>query len=225
MSQFSRYIILLLFIPCMFQCKTDAPKHEIKQNQKPASQPEKSNSDIQNGDIIFQTSKSSQSEAIQLATHSPYSHMGLIYEEQGAFFVFEAVQPVKSTPLEAWIKRGENGHFVVKRLKNAETVLTSAVLKKMKAAGTRFLGKDYDRYFEWSDEKIYCSELVWKIYQEAAGIQIGKLEHLADFDLSSPAVKEKMRERYGSNVPMDELVISPAAMYHSDLLKTVIESN
>ena len=33
---------------------------------------------IKNGDIIFQTSKSSQSKAIQLATNSKYSHMGII---------------------------------------------------------------------------------------------------------------------------------------------------
>ncbi|MBL4670033.1 MAG: hypothetical protein JKY30_12325 [Flavobacteriales bacterium] len=35
---------------------------------------------IQNGDIIFQISKSSQSKAIQLATNSKYSHMGIIYK-------------------------------------------------------------------------------------------------------------------------------------------------
>ncbi len=34
---------------------------------------------FQNGDIIFQESKSSQSKAIQLATNSRYSHMGIIY--------------------------------------------------------------------------------------------------------------------------------------------------
>jgi hypothetical protein len=32
---------------------------------------------VQDGDIIFHTSRSSQSLAIQRATHSPYSHMGL----------------------------------------------------------------------------------------------------------------------------------------------------
>lgn len=31
--------------------------------------------EIKSGDIIFQTSKSNQSKAIQLATHSKYSHM------------------------------------------------------------------------------------------------------------------------------------------------------
>jgi hypothetical protein len=40
-------------------------------------------------------------------------------------------------------------------------------LKKMKEAGKLYEGKPYDLYFEWNDEIIYCSELVWKIYKNA----------------------------------------------------------
>mgnify|MGYP000294569644 CR=1 FL=1 len=178
---------------------------------------------IQNGDIIFQTSKSSQSKAIQLATNSKYSHMGIIFENDGQFFVYEAVQPVKLTPLKEWINRGENDHYVIKRLENADQVLDSSTLTKMKKIGEQFKGKPYDIYFEWSDEKIYCSELVWKIYQQATGIEIGQLEQLSDFDLTNDIVKAKMKERYGNNIPMDEKVISPAAMFSSDKLLTVEE--
>jgi uncharacterized protein YycO len=181
------------------------------------------NSSIQNGDIIFQTSMSSQSKAIQLATNSKYSHMGIIYENDGQFLVYEAVQPVKLTPLAEWINRGENGHYVIKRLANAKQVLTSTTLTKMKQVGEQFNGKSYDIYFEWSDDKIYCSELVWKIYKQAADIEIGELEQLADFDLSNDIVKAKMKERYGENIPMDEKVISPAAMFDSDKLVTIEE--
>jgi hypothetical protein len=181
------------------------------------------NSSIQNGDIIFQTSKSSQSKAIQLATKSKYSHMGIIYENGGKYFVYEAVQPVKMTPLTEWINRGENGHYVIKRLTNADEVLTSSVLTQMKKTGEQFKGKSYDIYFEWSDDRIYCSELVWKMYKEATGIEIGKLEQLSDFDLSNEIVKAKMIERYGDNIPMDEKVISPAAMFNSNKLITIEE--
>jgi len=176
---------------------------------------------IQNGDIIFQTSKSSQSRAIQLATDSKYSHMGIIYENDGQFLVYEAVQPVKLTPLKEWINRGENGHYVIKRLENADEVLTSSTLTKMKQIGEQFNGKPYDIYFEWSDDKIYCSELVWKIYKQATDIEIGQLEELSDFDLSNDIVKAKMKERYGENIPMEEKVISPASMFNSDKLVTV----
>lgn len=70
----------------------------------------------------------------------------------------------------------ENGKFVVKRLKNAEEVLNEKALLKMKDIGNQFTGKDYDINFEWSDNKIYCSELIWKIYKRGAGLEIGKLE-------------------------------------------------
>lgn len=177
--------------------------------------------DLKNGDLIFQTSLSSQSKAVQLATKSKYSHCGIVYQEGSKFYVFEAVQPVKRTPLQQWIARGQGGKYVVKRLKNADQVLTPAVLQKMKQIGDQFKGKKYDLTFEWSDDKIYCSELIWKVYQRATGLEIGKLEKLSSFDLSSDAVKKKMKERYGDKVPLEEPVISPAAVFESDLLVTV----
>jgi hypothetical protein len=36
----------------------------------------------------------------------------------------------------------------------------------MKHIGEEFTGKNYDMTFEWSDNNIYCSELIWKVYQE-----------------------------------------------------------
>src|SRR5690606_1742654 len=71
------------------------------------------NNEIRNGDLIFQTSLSAQSKAIQLATNSKYSHCGIIYCDNGQSYVFEAVQPIKTTALDEWIARGENGHYVI----------------------------------------------------------------------------------------------------------------
>jgi uncharacterized protein YycO len=179
---------------------------------------------FQNGDIIFQTSTSGQSKAIQIATGSKYSHMGIIYKEGTDFFVYEAVQHVKLTPLNDWINRGENGRYVVKRIKKSDKLLTSEALAKMKQIGEKYTGKDYDLYFEWSDSRIYCSELVWKIYKEAIGLEIGELEKLGDLNLTDNAVKQKLAERYGENIPKDELVISPASMFNSDQLITVYKN-
>jgi uncharacterized protein YycO len=131
------------------------------------------------------------------------------------------VQPVKRTPLDKWIARGQDGKYVIKRLKNADQVLTPETLNKMKQVGDSFTGKNYDLTFEWSDDKIYCSELIWKIYQRGVGIEIGKLQKLSDFDLTNEAVRKKMKERYGDNIPMDETVISPASIFDSEQLMTV----
>ncbi len=175
-------------------------------------------SSLRDGDIIFHESRSSQSQAIQLATKSRYSHMGILFRDHDRWFVYEAVQPVKSTPLHDWIRRGKDGHFVVKRLRDP---LTPVVTARLHRVGERYRGKSYDLYFEWSDDRIYCSELVWKIYKIGAGIEIGRLQKLRDFDLTHPAVRAKMRERYGNRIPANEPVISPAAMFESRLLVEV----
>ena len=177
--------------------------------------------EVADGDLIFQTSRSSQSVAIQRATGSRLSHMGLVLFRQGKPYVLEASSNVRYTPLERWIAAGEGGHYTVKRLKNAATKLTPTSISRMREVAGTFEGRPYDLTFEWSDDRIYCSELVWKIYDRAMRIQIGQLQRLKEFNLKDPAVKAKMHERYGDNVPLEELVISPAAMFNSDLLVTV----
>jgi hypothetical protein len=176
---------------------------------------------IQTGDIIFQTSLSEQSEAIQLATKSKYSHCGIIYKKGDAYQVFEAVQPVKYTPLDEWINRGKNGEYVIKRLINADSILTPDNLNKMKQVEKAFKGKPYDMTFEWTDDKIYCSELIWKIYKRGAGIEICKLERLRDFDLTNKKFKIKMTERYKDKIPLDALVVSPKSLFESTLFRTI----
>jgi uncharacterized protein YycO len=214
--------ILVLILLGVFYAKKKFydPKHRqenaIKDVQKLIEKDE-----LRDGDLIFQTSLSAQSQAIQVATNSKYSHCGLIFKEQNKYYVFEAIQPVKKTPLEKWIARGKDGEYVIKRLKNSEQVLTKDVLIKMKQISEKMSGKNYDLTFEWSDNKIYCSELIWKVYQRATGLEVGKLQKLKDFNMENKAVKDKMKERYGKNIPMEEIVISPASIYQSNLLKTV----
>lgn len=176
---------------------------------------------VREGDIIFHQSRSAQSLAVQQATRSPYSHMGMVVRHQGRLQVFEASATVRYTPLEQWIARGEGGRYVLKRLREADRLLGAAALAKIRSEAAALAGRRYDLTFEWSDERLYCSELVWKVYQRALGIEIGGLQQVRDFDLDAPAVKVKLRERYGDKVPLDETVVSPVAMFDSPLLVTV----
>lgn len=201
-----RIILATFFVSIFLSCSTDNFEKKLK-----------------SGDVIFQTSKSQQSKAIQLATHSKYSHVGIVYVENDKILVYEAVQPVKLTPLSEWINRGEKKHFVVKRLKESDKYLTNSNLMNMKSIGEKYIGKNYDIYFEWSNDKIYCSELVWKIYKEAIGIEIGNLQTLKEFDLENKIVKEIMQKRYGETIPLNEKVISPSEMFNSDKLVTIVE--
>lgn len=213
-------LVLIIFGGLYVERKFVDPKHRLDDTKTEVKQLV-DNNEIKSGDLIFQTSFSEQSKAIQLATNSKYSHCGIVYSDNGQFCVFEAIQPVTTTPLDKWVARGKDGHYVIKRLKNADEVLTANALQKMHNEGEKFKGKNYDLTFEWSDDKIYCSELIWKIYKRALGIEIGKLEKLSDFDLTSETVKKKMKERYGDKIPMEEKVISSAAIFDSELLITV----
>jgi hypothetical protein len=205
------FIVCLLFVGFLFTFNFRTTDFIQKKSSKASF--------LKDGDVIFQINASGQGKAIQLATHSKYTHCGVVFMENGKPIVYEAVQPVKKTPLVEWVKYGEKDFYEVKRLKSG--AVTADAVKKMKAKYATYEGKPYDLYFGWSDEKIYCSELVWKLYKEATGLEVGKLQKLKEFDLTHPAVKAKLRERYGDKIPLEELVISPAAIYESELLESV----
>ena len=101
--------------------------------------------------------------------------------------------------------------------------LSPEAVAKLRQTATKLEGKPYDLTFEWSDARIYCSELVWKIYDRGLGLRVGRLQKLREFDLSDPVVKAKMKERYGKAIPMEETVISPGEMFSFDGLAVVAE--
>lgn len=185
---------------------------------------EKASAQFMDGDIIFQSSMSGQSAAIQIATNSKYSHCGIVFLEDGEPFVLEAVQPVKVTSLDKWITHGDDHHYVVKRLVDRQAELSKDEIDKMRDLGEAWIGKNYDITFEWDDSRIYCSELVWKLYDRGAGIELCALQELRDFDLTSPIVSRIVKERYGKKIPWSEKVVSPGALYDCPQLETVLEN-
>jgi len=172
---------------------------------------------VRDGDIIFQRSQSGQDRAISAATKSKYTHVGIIFFSEGRPFVYEAVQPVTRTPLEEWTQRGLGEHYVIKRLKDPSKVDFAKVKKEVEG----FIGRDYDWLFGWSDDRIYCSELVWKAYKRGAGVELSAPKKLRDFDLSSQAVHDLMKQRYGNDVPLDMDVVAPSDIFESKKLMTV----
>ncbi len=187
-----------------------------------AAGPEQPN--LRNGDIIFQSLNSSAGEAICLATNSRFSHCGILFNQNNTWYVYEAIGPVKLTPLQEWVDRGIDREFEIKRLRNADQVLTQATLDNMLSVGRQFNGKEYDPQFRWSDARIYCSELVWKIYQRGAGIMLGNLQALRDYNLDHNTVREAMQQRYGDSPPLEELMVAPQTIYDCDELETVAKS-
>lgn len=174
------------------------------------------------GDIVFQSGNSRQCIAVKLATHSTFSHCGIYFigpDHKG--YIYEAVQPVRKTPVKQWIQNGIEETYSVVRLKNATKVLNDSTLTLMKHEANKYINRDYDIYFGWGDDKIYCSEYVWKIYKNALNVEIGSLKSLKDFDLSSSEVQSIMHERYGNNIPYQEKVVAPSDLFEATNVEKV----
>lgn len=174
------------------------------------------NTDYKEGDIIFQTTDGQTGKAIQLATHSKYNHCGILFLENNKWMVYEAVQPVCKTSLSGFNSRGKG---VVMRLKN--TPLSVEDIQKLKTLFKTYENKNYDDAYNWSDERIYCSELVYKLYHNALNIELCKPRKLSDFDLKNPLVKQKLNEKYNNAIPLNEPMVSPEDIYSSALLTSV----
>jgi permuted papain-like amidase YaeF/Yiix C92 family enzyme len=160
-----------------------------------------------NGDVVLQTSGSAQSAAIQVATRSPYSHTGLVEVAPDGVFVIEAIGRVSRTPIAAWIRRGEGRRYTALRRADLSDGEAAAVV----AAARGFLGRKYDARFEWSDDRIYCSELVAKAYARGAGKDAGRLQRIRDLDVGP--ILAAAKARYGDKLPLDRQVLTPASLY------------
>lgn len=173
-------------------------------------------SSLREGDIVFTASEAGQGEAIIAATGSIYTHCGIVFQKKGRFMVLEAVQPVGVVSLEDFKSRGRPGTFAARRLK---TAVTPANYRKAREWGLAQVGKNYDVRFQWGDDKLYCSELVWKIYSQA-GVELCPVRRFRDYDLQKPAVRQIINERFGGmdRVPMNEKVIAPSDLADSSLL-------
>lgn len=172
-------------------------------------------SSLKSGDIVFQSSDNGQDEAIRIATGSRFSHCGVIEVTEKGVFVIEAVQPVKITEFNRWTKRNDSCYYEVKRLK--DTIPLEPLHETLKWAKKQ-VGKNYDSHFMWTDDRMYCSELVYKAYLHGANITLCKTNPLKSYSTNHPLVRTTMEQRYGKNIPWDEPMVSPQDLYESPLL-------
>jgi hypothetical protein len=167
------------------------------------------------GDLIFQSlPRSDLVEAIEGSTGSPFSHCGIVARDHGRWVVIEAIGPVKETPLFSWIRRGRGAFFEVFRLRPECQLRVPAMV----AAARGFQGRPYDIHYELDDEKIYCSELIWKAYRQAGGGELGTLATLGQLDWRP---HEAVIRRIEGGVPLDREMITPRAVAEAGQVERV----
>lgn len=169
-------------------------------------------SEVREGDVIFQTSKSQQSPLIQIGTRSIITHCGIIVMRGGKPYVLETLKTLVLTPLDKFIARGEDGKYWIKRSSK----------ENIKIKYAKYLGKPYDLAFKFDNGRFYCSELVYDIYQKQLGIELAEPKQVKDYLIlftdRLPKLKRAMKRR---GISKEQYAIAPVDIFNSEYLESV----
>ena len=123
---------------------------------------------LNSGDLLLQSDNCYLCRVIEAEDQSPFSHIGLLVEDQGKWEVLESIGKVKRTPIEEFLKRRTpNTQTLVLRLDD-ESLLRNVDSKKLLTQfELNYEGKHYDSSYLWDNkdelgEMFYCSELIAK---------------------------------------------------------------
>lgn len=145
---------------------------------------------LQDGDLIFHSSRSFQSAAIMHATGSPITHMGIIQTTRFGPRVIEAHVVVRDLALLHWVFHGRNAGFIIRRHPGLRPRQAQAIVQE----ALRLRGRPYDLMFYMDNQRPYCSEFAYVLFKRQ-GLELGKLQRLGDLDLSHPAVQALLDRR------------------------------
>lgn len=169
-------------------------------------------SEVREGDVIFQTSKSQQSPLIQIGTRSKITHCGIIVMRGGKPYVLETLKTLVLTPLDKFIARGEDGKYWIKRSSK----------ENIKIKYAKYLGKPYDLSFKFDNGRFYCSELVYDIYQKQLGIELAEPRQVKDYLIlftdRLPKLRRAMKRR---GISKEQYAIAPVDIFNSEYLESV----
>lgn len=170
---------------------------------------------MQEGDLLFQSLPHAPLvDAIEGVSLSPFSHCGLLARSEGNWVVIEAIGPVRETPLTEWIGRGRGTRFSAYRLNPTLAPQIPAIIKTART----YLGRPYDVHYKFDDERIYCSELIYKSVKATTGQGLGRVEKLGDLNWKPHEAFIRSIEGY---VPLEREMITPQALSEAPELTQV----
>lgn len=168
------------------------------------------------GDVIFQSSAHTPLiDMIEGASQSHYSHCGIVDQIDGEWVVYEAASTVTATPLEAFIDRGREGGFAAYRLKEAYRKKIPIIIENSRV----YLGRPYDFRYRLDEEHIYCSELIYKAFEQSTGEPLGELVRLGDLEWEP--FEPLIRKLENGPPPLDRLIITPIDLALADQLEVI----
>jgi len=170
------------------------------------------------GDLVFQALPLDLDlvVAIEGVTKSNYSHVGVLHKRDDEWTVIEASGPgVIYTAFDKWKTHGRNERWAAFRLKAKQQKHIPQFLTNLHPHA----GKAYDFKYELSENKLYCSELIYHAWEKTTGQKMGKLTRIGDLNWKP---HQKTIEKYnGGPMPLDRQMISPIELSKASQLQRV----
>ncbi len=127
---------------------------------------------LRSGDLLFQKVNKIDS----LTSDSIYNNIGIAFIDGDNYALLETKDQVQYVSIRQWVENGNNNQYVAKRLQNAGSLLTNDGIQSLRKEARNNIMKKYDNSTEWSDDKMYNAELIWKMYERALNIELGVLD-------------------------------------------------
>jgi hypothetical protein len=173
--------------------------------------------ELRTGDILLQPLSCWTCSLIEAQERSIYSHVGIVVATGPQVLVAESYSPhVEIKTFTDFSSKTERGQSI--RVIRAKADISRYPLREL--VEEKYLNLSYDAQFRINNfdqrgEKIYCSELVYKMFEHFNIVQ-PQLK-IMDFDIN-PDYWDRF---FGFNTPRGELGISPADYERSDFFYTV----
>lgn len=228
MSKTLFFYLLLVF---SFSCESNKKADAINEANEVASS-HYSNFRLRAGDILFQDSDCGPfCESIEKVTAgiegAKFSHVGMVIPNgKDEFVVVEAISAgVVETPLDSFFMRSfdeENrSKVVVGRIKQTHEHLISDAIDFAKTK----LGLSYDEVFDITNDKYYCSELIYDSFKHTNNgqpiFQLQKMTYVdPETNLIFPIWKDYFQQ-LNVSVPEGEPGLNPGGMSMSNYISIV----
>ncbi len=167
------------------------------------------------GDLLFSNLSCDEGLAIQTSTKSPFTHIGMVHIKDHKHYIIEAHGFVKLTPLSFWIDNCHNKIAVGRVLREYASIAEVASCKAL-----AFLGRPYNDYYEFTDQKLYCSSLIYYSFKLAN--QDEDFFPLKPMNFTDAI--DMWKEYFGARkIPQGEPGLSPATIYNSPKIKIIYD--
>lgn len=163
--------------------------------------------ELKTGDILLLDMDCFSCELIEKQTNGPFSHSGIILKYGTKVYVAQSLGIVHHLPLAKFL-RYTNKPVQVVRPKFINFTKRRALLESYQ---NDFLNMPFDHEYTWDDDKLYCSEFIYKILKSVYAI-----ENFAPKPMRYDVNEDGWRRYFGGNEPPHgQPGLSPNDFYRS----------